>query len=99
ALEGWKANPEVDFLIGSALSRKYRFAEGAAHQRLSLEFDENYWPARKQLAEDLLRLGKEDEGWRLADAAFQRDGYDVAMFNLVTLRDELEKFRTLEDNE
>jgi tetratricopeptide (TPR) repeat protein len=97
ALSSWSANPEVDHLIGRELSSKYRFAEGAAHQRQALAFDADYWPAKKQLAQDLLRLGEEEEGWRLADEAFQRDGYDVAMFNLVTLRDELEKFRTLED--
>ncbi|MBL8850468.1 MAG: tetratricopeptide repeat protein [Planctomycetaceae bacterium] len=99
ALSTWDANPEVDHLIGLNLSHKYRFAEGAAHQRLALQFDADYWPAKKQLAEDLLRLGEEAEGWQLADEAFQRDGYDVALFNLVTLRDELEKFRTLEDEQ
>jgi tetratricopeptide (TPR) repeat protein len=99
ALSTWATNPEVDHLIGRELSHKYRFAEGAAHQRTSLEFDADYQPARKQLAEDLLRLGQEDEGWQLADEAFHRDGYDVALFNLVTLRDELAKFRTLEDEQ
>ena len=99
ALSTWSANPEVDHLIGRKLSSKYRFAEGAAHQRRALDFDAQYSPARKQLAEDLLRLGHEQEGWQLADEAFQQDGYDVAMFNLVTLRDELEDFRTLEDPE
>jgi len=99
ALSTWSTNPEVDHRIGRELSRKYRFAEGAAHQRQALEFDADYQPARKQLAEDLLRLGQEEEGWQLADAAFQRDAYDVALFNLVTLRDELTKFRTLEDEQ
>lgn len=97
ALSTWSTNPEVDYLIGRELSQKYRFREGAAHQRRALELDDACLPARKQLAEDLLRLGQEEEGWRLADEAFQADGYDVAMFNLVTLRDELEQFRTLED--
>lgn len=97
ALSTWSANPEVDHVIGRELSRKYRFAEGAAHQRQALLFDPNDQSARKQLAQDLLRLGAEEEGWQLADAAFQRDQYDVALFNLVTLRDELENFRTLED--
>jgi len=98
ALGTWSTNPQVDHLIGRELSRKYRFAEGAARQRQALEFHSDYQPAQKQLAEDLLRLGHEEEGWQLADAAFQRDAYDVALFNLVTLRDELTKFRTLEDD-
>lgn len=97
ALSTWSSNPEVDYLIGRELSQKYRFAEGAAHQRTALKMGRGYQPALKQLATDLLRLGREEEGWRLADAAFQADAYDVAMFNLVTLRDELEQFRTLEE--
>src|SRR5262249_55093184 len=53
ALATWTTNPEVDHCIGRELSRKYRFTEGAAHQRLSLQFDPEYAPAKKQLAEDL----------------------------------------------
>lgn len=99
ALSTWSKNPEVDYIIGRELSQKYRFAEGAEHQRQALEFDPDYLPARKQLAEDLLRLGREGEGWRLAEDVSKTDEYDVAMYNLVALRDELRKFKTLEDGE
>ena len=98
ALGSWKDNPEVDHLIGRMLSRKYRFQEGAAHQEQALDFDPKYLPAKMQLAQDLLRLGREDEGWRLAQATHDVDGYDVQMFNLLALRDELAKFATLEDD-
>jgi len=98
ALSTWNANPRVDFLIGRTLSQKYRFEAGAQSQRRALEFQGNYLPSIKQLAQDLLRLGQEREGWQLADAAFHRDQYDVASYNLITLRDELEKFATLERN-
>ena len=64
-------------LIGLKLSQKYRFAEGAAHQRQALRFDPNYLPAKAQLAQDLLRLGEEAEGWRLAEEVHEQDGYDV----------------------
>ena len=47
----------VDHIIGEKLSSAYRFAEGAAYQRRSLEMDPQYLPARTQLAQDLLRLG------------------------------------------
>jgi tetratricopeptide (TPR) repeat protein len=97
ALSTWKTNPRVDHLIGRKLSQKYRFQEGADHQRQALVFDPKFLPAKKQLAEDLLRLGEVEEGWRLADEAFRADEYDVAMYNLTTLRDELDKFRALED--
>jgi tetratricopeptide (TPR) repeat protein len=97
ALSPWSTNPEVEHLIGKKLSQKYRFAEGAAHQRRALAFDGKYLPARMQLAQDLLRLGQEAEGWQLAAEGFERNGYDVAAFNLMELRDSLAKFRTLED--
>ena len=96
ALKPWTENPAVDHLIGRKLSQKYRFAEGAAHQRTALQFASTYQPARVQLAQDLLRLGQEDEGWKLSEAALKYDAYDVHVFNLVQLRDELDKFTTLE---
>jgi tetratricopeptide (TPR) repeat protein len=95
ALSLWKTNPEVDHLIGRKLSEKYRFAEGAGYQRRALEFDANYRPARLQLSQDLLRLGEEEEGWRLADEVAKADAYDVVAFNLVTLEKEIAKFRTI----
>ncbi len=97
ALTTWRENPEVDFRIGRMLSRKYRFAEGSASQQRALKFDPKYLPARMQLAQDWLRLGREDEGWKLADSVHEDDGYDVQMFNLLQLRDAIEKFATLEE--
>ncbi|HYV26684.1 MAG TPA: tetratricopeptide repeat protein, partial [Candidatus Eisenbacteria bacterium] len=95
ALKFWKTNPRVDYLIGQKLSQKYRFAEGAACQRRALKFDANFSPSKIQLAQDLLRLGQEDEGWRLADEVNQNDAYDVTAYNLVTLKDSINKFQTL----
>jgi predicted Zn-dependent protease len=97
ALCSWQSNPAVDHLIGRMLSRKYRFAEGAAHQQQALAFDPKYLPSKMQLAQDWLRLGREDEGWNLAQATHEADGYDVQMFNLLALRDALAKFATLEE--
>lgn len=96
ALKQWPTNPEVDHLIGTKLSQKYRFAEGAEHQRRALQFDKNYLPAKIQLAQDLLRLGQEDEGWRLANEVYELDGYNVVAHNLVTLQESVARFRTLE---
>ena len=95
ALETWKTNPEVDHLIGRKLSQKYRFAEGAAYQRRALRFDPKFLPARIQLSQDLLRLGQEDEGWRLADEVHSADAYDVTAFNLTMLQESMAKFATL----
>ncbi len=98
ALSTWKKNPLVDHTIGRKLSQKYRFEQGATYQEQALEFDPEYLPAKKQLIQDLLRLGREEEGWKLADEVHEKDPYDVAIYNLVTLRDELAKFETLEAN-
>ncbi|RIK77533.1 MAG: hypothetical protein DCC68_17155 [Planctomycetota bacterium] len=96
ALAHWRENPEIDHLIGRELSENYRFAEGASYQRQALGYDAAYLPAKLQLAQDLLRLGDEDSGWKLADAVFDENNYDVVAHNLATLRDRLTKFTTLE---
>ncbi len=91
----WPANPAVPHLVGRKLAQKYRFAESAAFQREALKCDPAFLPAKAQLANDLLRLGQDDEGWKLAAEVQQADPYDVVAFNLTTLRDALAKFRTL----
>lgn len=96
ALSTWSKNPLVDHTIGRELSQKYRFKQGSTYQRQALEFAPEYLPAKKQLSQDLLRLGDEEAGWKLADEVYAKDPYDVAIYNLVNLRDELEKFTTLE---
>ena len=98
ALSTWSENPEVDHLIGKKLSQKYRFREGAAAQRKALEFDPTFTAARLQLVQDLLRLGEEEEGWQLARTTSSEDEYNVVAHNLVTLEQNLAKFRTLEED-
>jgi len=95
ALQFWPTNPRVDWLIGSKLSQNYRFVEGAARQRRALEFDPDYLPAKAQLAQDLLRLGEETEGWQLAQQVQKADAYDVQAYNLAALHDTMAKFTTL----
>jgi tetratricopeptide (TPR) repeat protein len=99
ALASWPRNPRVDYLIGEKLSAKYRFAEGAAYQRQAREYDPTYLPATAQLASDLLRLGEETEGWALAQAVHERDEYDVEAFNLVTLKDTMNKYAALTNDD
>ncbi|TWT33919.1 tetratricopeptide repeat protein [Posidoniimonas corsicana] len=98
ALSSWKSNPEVDHTIGRKLSDKYRFSEGADYQRRALEMDSGYLPARVQLAQDLLRLGEEEEGWRLIQEVSATDGYNVVAHNLATLHDSLVKHQVLADD-
>jgi tetratricopeptide (TPR) repeat protein len=96
ALKSWPTNPAVDHLIGRKLSQKYRFAEGSAYQRQALKFDPNSLEPKTQLAQDLLRLGEEEEGLKLAEEVYEADAYNVLAHNLVTLQEHLAKFRTLE---
>ena len=95
ALKFYSNNPEVDHLIGRKLSQKYRFREGAEHQRQALKFDAEHLPARIQLAQDLLRTGEEAEGWKLAEQVHEDDGFDVTAFNLMTLKDATAKYATI----
>jgi tetratricopeptide (TPR) repeat protein len=96
ALEPWKSNPLVDHLIGKKLSQNYRFKEGSEYQRKALVFAANYLPAKTQLAQDLLRLGQDEEGWKLTLDVFEADPYNVLAYNLVTLNDTLSKFKVLQ---
>ena len=99
ALRFWKTNPAVDHLIGEKLSQKYRFSEGAAAQRQALQFDQSFLPSKIQLAQDLLRLGEEKEGWTLAEEVQRADGYDVTAYNLGALHDSLGTFQTLTNSD
>lgn len=95
ALKFSSTNPEVDHLIGRKLSQKYRFFEGAEFQRKSLAVDAQFVEARVQLAQDLLRLGQETEGWEQAELAYKADGYNTTLFNLLQLKDSLDRFTTV----
>ena len=86
----------VFHLMGRKLSQKYRFAEGAQYQRKALQATPDFAPARIQLAQDLLRLGQEPEGWMLAEEAYSQDGYNTTLFNLLQLRDSMQQFTTIE---
>jgi cytochrome c-type biogenesis protein CcmH/NrfG len=88
-------NPAVDWLIGKKLAEKYRFAEAVPYERQSLKFDPSYLPAKEELANDLLRLGQEAEGWQLAEEVHLRDDYDVEAFNLSALHSAMAKYATL----
>lgn len=97
ALQFSPNNPEVDYLIGECLSGKYRFAEAVNYLKQSLKADATYLPAKVQLAQDLLRLGQDAEGWKLVEEAGKADNYSVGVFNLLQLKDSIDNYVTLED--
>ncbi len=90
----WAQNPRVDHLIGRCLSRAYRFAESAALQRKALELDAKFLPAKVQLCHDLLRLGEEEEAWKLAAAIRAEDGYNIQAHNLGLLEKQMSGYVT-----
>ena len=88
-LKAWPRNPVVDSVAGRVLARAYRFAEAAAHQRQALAFAPGYLPAKIQLCHALLRLGEEDEAWKLAAEIRDKDGYNVQAHNFGLLEKEI----------
>lgn len=96
ALERSITNPEVDYLIGKKLAEHMRLGEALSYQRAAVELDPEFYPAKFELGLTLLRLGEEQEGWQLMQEVQQRDPYDVAAFNLVSLRDKIASYPTME---
>ncbi|MEQ1748745.1 MAG: hypothetical protein ABL974_04950 [Prosthecobacter sp.] len=93
-LNRWDKNPKVDHILGRVLSRAYRFSEGSASQRCALEFDPSFLPAKVQLCHDLLRLGEEDEAWKLAATIREKDGYNTQAHNIGLLEQEMLSYTT-----
>lgn len=93
-LQRWAQNPEVDHILGRVISRAYRFAEGQAHQRQALAFDPKFLPAKVQLCHDLLRLGEEEEAWKLAAEIRDRDGYNIQAHNIGLLEAQMKGYVT-----
>lgn len=94
ALKRWSANPIVDHIIGRCLARAYRFAEAAEHQRAALAMDGGYLPAKVQLCHTLMRLGNEEDAWKLAAEIRESDGYNLQAHNLGLLEKEIAKYVT-----
>jgi tetratricopeptide (TPR) repeat protein len=99
ALSTWKDNPRVDSLIGKKLSQKYRFEQGAEYQRRAIESDSSYLPAKLLLAQDLLRLGHEENGWEMARRVANDDPYNVVANNLINLNSRIQSFEVLQEGD
>ena len=97
ALERWATNPEVDHLIGRKLSQKYRFAEGRRCSEASRSScDPDYQPAKSSSARTCCGWATRTRAGSSPPRSSPSDGYNVVAYNLVTLRDRLAGFRTLE---
>ncbi|MGK0187326.1 MAG: tetratricopeptide (TPR) repeat protein [Verrucomicrobiales bacterium] len=95
ALTDWMSNPEVDFVIGSLMAQKLRSEEAVKFLRSSLKMDSDYLPADLELAQNLLRTGDEEEAWERLERLAEDDPYNVPVYNLLTLYDEMKKFVVL----
>jgi len=81
---------------GLLLSGRYRFEQGAQLQREALALDPGLLPAKRALAEDLLRAARSEEAWPLLEEVHKLDGYDVTAFNLLELKDRIAGFTRIE---
>ncbi|NRB74178.1 MAG: hypothetical protein HRU46_07465 [Verrucomicrobiales bacterium] len=99
ALSVWAGNPEIDYLIGRVLSRKYRYREGADSQLRALKMNPDFLPSKLQLALDYLRLGEIEKAWPLAAEVGEADKYNVLAYNLEILRREIDSFASVETDD
>ena len=72
---------------GEMVSGGYLFAEGAALQEAASVQDPELLSAKRLRGEDLLKLGRNEEAWKVLEEVHAKDGYDVTVFNLLELRD------------
>lgn len=87
---------EIFRTTGRIASRHYRFVEAADFQRRALEIDPEDHEARALYGFDLIRLGNEKEGREQLKMAFDADPYNVQVFNLLKVLDEIAGFATVE---
>ncbi|MDJ0836286.1 MAG: tetratricopeptide repeat protein [Acidobacteriota bacterium] len=87
---------EVLRITGRILSRKYRFKEAAGFQKRALELDPDDALARAYYAFDLLRLGRDEEGYAELKKSFEADRFNVQVFNMLELMDKVQEFVVVE---
>lgn len=88
----WRANPIVSKTVGVTLAAHYRFAEAIKFLRQASEEDPRDPLIRLELGSNQLRFGQLEEGWENVALAHDADPYNVAAFNLITLRDKLKGY-------
>jgi tetratricopeptide (TPR) repeat protein len=81
---------------GGLLSERYRFEQAVALHKAALDGDPLLTQARRDLAGDLLRLGRAAEAWPILEAVHKDDGYDVTAFNLLELKERVSGFTQVE---
>ena len=82
---------------GEFAARRYRFDEAAALARRAIALDPGDTRAQADLGMHLLRTGDEAGARQVLERAFAADPYDVVTFNLLSLLDSLDDFKTFTD--
>ena len=95
ARAGREQDPNIDYLIGHWMASRMRYSECVPYLRKSLEIDSNYLPAQISLGQNLLRVGEEEEAWDVLESVYINDQYNVAVYNLLALHDEIKDYKII----
>ncbi len=87
-----KNNARVSEIIGTTLAGQYRFEEAIVHLKQASVEDPTSPSILFELGSNQLRFGQLEEGWENVAMAHEMDPYNVAAFNLITLRDKISKY-------
>ena len=80
--------------IAEICGRKYRFDDAVEMARLALKTDPQYGNAATILGMNLLRRGREEEGRRQLEQAFENDPFNFWTLNMLRVLDALADFET-----
>ncbi|MBC8125909.1 MAG: tetratricopeptide repeat protein, partial [Gloeobacteraceae cyanobacterium ES-bin-144] len=92
----WRNNPAVSETVGLTLAAHYRFEEALKFLRQASLEDPQSAAIRLELGSNQLRFGQIEEGWKNVEFAHEADPYNVAAFNLITLRDKIQDYPVLD---
>lgn len=82
------------FEIAEFLSKRYLFKESVEYYKRALALEPENWSARAGLGTSLSRLGEEEAAKQELENAFAKDPYNKYVGNLLTLFDELPRYKT-----
>lgn len=79
------------FLIGSSLGNKMLFEEAQVYLKKAVEADPKLWDAYTEYGMNALRLGDEVTALKSLSEAYERDPFNIRLFNTMTLMDAFPK--------